>query len=88
MDPVRRTGHEGELAIYFVGRRLYVLHAFAPKGDASAGEFFYISKLVSSAIKADRRSRVWVRQVRGDLSATAARKARLLLQFLWIWSLI
>jgi hypothetical protein len=53
MDPVRRTGHEGELAIYFVGRRLYVLHAFAPKGDASAGEFFYISKLVSSAIKAE-----------------------------------
>jgi hypothetical protein len=32
---------------------LYVLHAFAPKGHASAGEFFYISKLVSSAIKAE-----------------------------------
>jgi hypothetical protein len=43
----------GELAIYFVVHRLYVLHAFAPKGDASAGEFFYISKLVSSAIKAE-----------------------------------
>src|SRR6266446_3224147 len=29
----------GELAIYFVGRRLYVLHAFAPKGTPRPENF-------------------------------------------------
>src|ERR1700720_2531879 len=32
---------------------------------ASAGEFFYISKLVSSVIKAEGVAGVWVRQVTG-----------------------
>jgi hypothetical protein len=43
----------GELAIYFVGHRLYVAARFCSEAHASAGEFFYISELVSSVIKAE-----------------------------------
>jgi hypothetical protein len=38
---IRFAGQDtsGELAIYFVGRRLYVLHAFAPKGTPRPENF-------------------------------------------------
>jgi hypothetical protein len=38
---IRFAGHDtsGELALYFVGRRLYVLHAFAPKGTPRPENF-------------------------------------------------
>src|SRR6266436_206903 len=61
----------GELAIYFVVHRLYVLHAFAPKSTPRPENFstFLNSFLLLSK---PRHSGVWVRQVRGDLSAAAA----------------
>lgn len=39
---------------------------FCSEDHAAAGEFFYISKLVSFVIKAEGRSRVLVRQARGE----------------------
>ena len=63
----------GELAIYFVGHRLYLLHAFAPKGTPRPENFStFLNSFLLLSIKAEGPAGVWVRQVRGDLSATAA----------------
>jgi hypothetical protein len=54
MDPFCRTKYEREIAIHFVGHRLYVLHAFAPKGTPRPENFstFLNSFLLLSKPKA------------------------------------
>jgi hypothetical protein len=54
MDPLVGQNTSGELAIYFVGHRLYFLHAFAPKGTPRPQNFstFLNSFLLLSKPKA------------------------------------
>ncbi len=86
MDPFCRAEYERGNRHLLRRAPLVCAARFRSEQYASAREFFDISKLISFVIKAEDVAASG--RSEGDLSAIAAWKARLLLQFLWIWSLI
>ena len=60
MDPFCRTEYERGTRHLLCWAPLVLAARFCSEGHASAGEFFYISELLSSVIKAEGVAGAWV----------------------------